>query len=259
MKYTLSECIERINQNLNYPSISYEDIVIFLDQAIAELNTSLHIQIRPISYLTKNYTNNVKPEPVVVLKAPPTSATLIPTKQTAGLDHYYDTSRGLFKIKIGGEWVERNQLYGISWSTENGSSTLYKAVVLSNEAIFWGKVETTSPTQYDLTEILPTDWITLFLIPYVCFKYTVRDGDNGTLYAEEFSNGFQQLQNAYDVPSKVHLPSVAHLPAYTEDVKSNLGNLNISIPTRAILQNMLHGRTVKPSYGSVYDNGGWGI
>lgn len=259
MKYTLSEYVTRINQTLNYPSVSYEDISLFLDQAIAELNTSLHIQIKPISVLVANYTNNVKLSPLVTLSETPTAVTKIPLEEMEGYDYYYNSSEKVYKVRTLGVWNSYPELYGIYHNPAEGISEFYKAIVFSDNAVLWGQSSNTNPTSYDLTEILPVDWITLFLIPYVCFKYSVRDGDNGTLYAEEFSQGFQQLQNAYNVPSTVKLSDVAGQKAYTEDVKEHLNNLNINIPTRAITQNMLHGRVTTPVYGNVYDNGGWGV
>ena len=256
MKYTLSDCISTINQILNYPSIAYEDVSVFLDQAIAELNTTLHIQIKPISYLRKYYTNTVKLEPIVLLNNMPTSSDLIPTTETVNGKYYYDGTE--YKVKTVSGWKGYDKLYGVYHDPFLGSK-YFKAVKLTPTDILWGQVDVTNPNNYDLTEILPVDWITLYLIPYVCFKQSVRDGSNGTLYSEEFTQGFQQLQNSYDVPSNVTLSTVVHLPAYKEDVLDNLANLGISISTRAITQNMLHDRVVKPEYGTVYDRGGWGI
>ena len=95
MKFTLSECVDRINQTLNFPSVAYEDISLFFDQAIAELNTTLHIQIRPISELVKNYTNNVKFPNLVLLKTDPalnSGAIPVDPDNVDDLTYYYDSS-----------------------------------------------------------------------------------------------------------------------------------------------------------------------
>ena len=49
--FTIADCISQINQALNYPSLTYEDISLYLDQAIAEINTNLHIGLRSFSHL----------------------------------------------------------------------------------------------------------------------------------------------------------------------------------------------------------------
>ena len=260
MKFTLSECVDRINQTLNFPSVAYEDISLFFDQAIAELNTTLHIQIRPISELVKNYTNNVKFPNLVLLKTDPalnSGAIPVDPDNVDDLTYYYDSSSKTYAVKEQGVWRHYTELYGVRHTVTE--STFYKAVAYSVSTVVWTIYEGHSAINYDLTEVLPRDWITLYLIPYVCFKYAVRDGDNGTLYADEFAQGFQQLQNAYDVPSTVKLTDVIGIPAYLEDIKDNLGNLNITIPTRAILDSMLHSRVARATYGGMYDNGGWGI
>lgn len=260
MKYTLNQYIDTVNQVLNYPSITYEDIAIFLDQAIAELNTALHIQIQPITYLVRNYTNTVKTDPTVILTEEPTSSTRIPTVETEGFDYYYDTTTQTYKVKLNDTWNEYTELYGMVYDPTQVNSKVYKAIKFTDSAILWGISNVTEPTSYDLTEILPVDWITLYLIPYICFKQSVRDGNNGSLYAEEFSQGFQQLQNAYDVPNEVNLMTVAgRSTVYKDDVLKHSPNLNINVPTRAITQNMLHGRAIMPEYGNMYDNGGWGV
>lgn len=258
MKYTISQCVDTINQMLNYPSVSFEDIAVFFDQAVAELNTSLHIQIKPISYLRNNYTKTVQLTPLVKLTALPTASTQIPTSQTEGFDYYYDTSTKTYKVKLL-DWSDFPELYAVLHDPISNKSLFFKAVKLSENTIFWGQTDAFNPNNYDLTEILPVDWIVLYLIPYVCFKQTVRDGSNGALFADEFTQGFQQLQNSYDIPSLIPLNTVAHLPAYLEDVQSNLAQLYKAIPPRAITQDMLHSRSVLPEYGNNFDNGGWGI
>lgn len=257
MSYTLNEYIIRVNQILNYPSVAYQDIAVFLDQAIAELNTSLNISLPFVSNIVNNYTENVKLEPVVVLSSPPDSTTVIPVDDTNS-NYYYDTTVKKYIVKRYPEGTYFDIIYAVYHNTD-GSIEYYISVKISEMVHFWGKYDYNDFTQYDLNQIVPTNWIILFLIPYVCFKYIVRDGSNGALYSEEFQQGFQQLQNSYDVPSKVMLSEVANLPAYKEDVKKHLPYLNVKVETKAITENMLHSRTVLPTYGGIFDNGGWGI
>jgi hypothetical protein len=123
----------------------------------------------------------------------------------------------------------------------------------------WTPVVENRLNDFDLAMYLPTDWIVLFLIPYVCFKTAVRDGSSGSLYNEEYVQGFQQLQTSYNVPNFVELSKVAHLPAYTAMVKANLNNLNKRIPTRAVYDSMKIGNAIFPEYEYTTTRGGWGF
>ena len=255
MKYTLNEAITRINQTLNYPAITYQDISVFLDQAIAELNTSLHIDIDRISSLVKQFQGSFNLDPLIPLEEMPNSTTTIPTVETKPC--WYDPETKKFKVSINNVWYTYDKIYAMY--NNSGDIRFFQSIKITESVLYWGQFNTYDIGEFDLTTILPTNWITLFLIPYVCFKYSVRDGDNGSLFSEEFQQGFQQLQDAYDVPSNVLLSSVAELPAYTETVKNYLPNLNVMIKPKAIYNSMLHDRNVMATYGGVFDNGGWGI
>ena len=111
--------------------------------------------------------------------------------------------------------------------------------------------------ELNLLDYLPFDWITLYLIPYVCFKHSVRDGSSGSHFLEDMQQGYQQLQKSYDIPCSVTLTQQAGKVAYTADVEENLPNLNISIPTRAIYDDMKIDRVVASQFTGLYDNGGW--
>jgi hypothetical protein len=113
--------------------------------------------------------------------------------------------------------------------------------------------------EVDLCEYMPLDWWILFVIPYVCFKFAVRNGDDGALYSTEFSEGLQQLQTCYDVPNFVVLSEVAGDPVYTEIVQANLDTLSVKIPTKAIKNSMRIGNAIAPVFGNLYDVGGWNI
>ena len=256
--FTLSDCIERINQILNYPSLSYSDISHFFDQAISELNTELHIGLRPISNIYKEASySTAYAEHCIMLSSQPTSEAITNSDTLS-----YDSSTGLITyVDSNGVSRTTSVLYGIYATFDNDTKQpirqMYRTVKVGG-AIFWSPYEYVPEREINLADYLSTDWIILFLIPYVCFKYAVRNGDSGALYSEEFQQGFQQLQNSYDVPSFVNLVEYAGKPAYTEDVKNHIDNLKIQIPTRAIYDDMKTSRTIRAEYGGMYDRGGWG-
>ena len=266
MEYTLADCVSRINQILNYPAISYEDVSAFFDQAIAELNTSLHIAIPYVSQMMLDEKNAVANNKELVLfsttpPAPnnfPTSAT---TEDGASNLYYYDANNSCFMLYLpaSGTYERRDVLFGVKYDASSPAGQYYKAILVptvSDYSPVWTLYKQT-PNSLKLNKYLTSDWITLFLIPYVCFKFAVRNGDDGALYSDEFTQGFQQLQNAYDIPSRVSLKQVAGVPAYTEVVKNNLANLDITVPTMAITEDMLTPRSVIGIYDGFYDKGGW--
>jgi hypothetical protein len=264
MSFTLSNCIERINQVLNYPSLTYTDVSAFFDQAIAELNTSLHIGLRSITEcMALNKNSNVSNLPnVIVFTNEIDASNLIPvftSDPTYNAAYYYNSTKKLYGIRqTDGTYSMFNEIYAIYNTLTTAGIRVYKAIAYGTETIAWAAHTEADPLGLNLADFLPNDWIVLFLIPYVCFKYSVRDGDTGALYSEEFVQGFQQLQQAYNVPSTVYLPSVAHLPAYTEDVKQLAQDLNTYVTTRAITENMRTPAIVKAVYSDFYDKNGWG-
>ena len=265
--FTLSDCITRINQILNYPAYTYTDISHFFDQAISELNTSFKINIPLVSQMIDENRINVYEQPnLVVLETEPSSTVAdIPTGTS--VDEFTDLKKAYynptdfkfykFDYKTS-TWVSYDKVYGI-YIGENGVRTLYQTVPLptAGYAIWTHYVE--DITSLDLNKYLPNDWIILFLIPYTCFKTAVRDGNTGDLYSEEFTQGFQQLQTSYDVPNYTNLASVAHLPAYTPVVQENLSNLNTNIATRAVYDSMKIGNAILPVYEGFNTRGGWGF
>lgn len=263
MKFTLDDCVTVINQILNYPSVAYTDISHFFDQAISELNSELHIGLRPISYLYSKSTFNLSNfTDVIMLDSKPLPVVATNDKNA---NVYFDTSTKKIMYLKGADTVHtaaKDQLFGVyAYFDENSESKevvreIYQTIIIGDNA-YWSAYGIMPTREVDLLEILPYDFITLFLIPYICFKYTVRDGDSGALYAEEFSNGFQQLQKSYDIPSFVVLSTQAGKPAYKEDVENNLDNLNIKVPTRAIYESMRVDKTFIATYGGIYDTGGW--
>lgn len=270
MKFTLSDCMQRINQILNYPSVAYEDISHFFDHAIAELNTTLKIAIPSVSEMVLNNTvDTTLQENTILLTTRPTHVVNIPQVSTVpteapsedGPQYLYFTSnasmidRG-FYVWTGSEWKFHNVIYGVLF--EGATKTSYVSTPIGLKA-FWTEVPNTMRTEFDLCEHMTMDWWTLFVIPYVCFKFAVRNGDDGSLYSDEFTQGMQQLQTCYDVPNFVVLSDVAGVPAYTEIVKSNLNDLNKKIPTKAITEDMRVGNAIQACFGNMFDTGGWGI
>ena len=272
MKFTLNDCMSRINQVLNYPAVAYGDISHFFDQAIAELNTSLKIALPSVLEMRAEHTFKVTSDSSVVrLKELPTSNTTLnhstfvpslPPTEGASFGRYVcsnDFSDRKFYKWDGNTWAATDTLYGI-YVDDSGALTTYVAVPITTSIAVWAPVEQSHVTEFDLTEYLPLDWWTLFVIPYVCFKFSVRNGDSGELFADEFTQGFQQLQSSYNVPNAVRLSAVAGKPAYAELVKQHLAQLGTTMVfTRAIYEDMRVGNGIASVYGGFYENGGWGV
>lgn len=270
MKFTLSDCMQRINQILNYPSVAYEDISHFFDHAIAELNTVLRTGIPSVSEMIHDNTVDISLQNnTILLTTRPTNAVSItyvntvPTEPPSSeqLNYvYYSANTSMLDRKFyvwnGSEWKPYDTLYGILF--EGAQKTAYVAAPIGTAA-YWVETPVQRTLDFDLYAYMPADWWTLFVIPYVCFKFAVRNGDNGELYTSEYSQGMQQLQTCYDVPNFVTLSDVAGNPVYTKIVKENLDNLSKTIPTRAITESMRIGNAVQAVFGNMFDTGGWGV
>lgn len=268
MKFTIYECLTRINQALNYPSIHYEDVYHFFDQAVEELNTSLRVSIPTVSEMVAENTFNIlEQDNLVRLTTVPTATEVnavseLP-KNTDPSYVYYCASGDFSSRKFykwnGHEWVAFDKLYGIYLDgTPNGASA-YTLIPISSKQAVWAPVDVSRIQEFDLTEYLPMSWWTLFIIPYVCFKFSVRNGDSGELFVDEFTQGFQQLQSNYNVPNTVRVNTVAGKPAYKTVVKEHLNNLGALVPTRAIYEDMKVGTGIQSVFGGFYETGGWGI
>lgn len=210
--YTLSECMLAINMALNYPSITFDDVSVYFDKAIAELNTTLNISLDPFTKAVKHSQSALSTlENLVLLDGIPLPDTRIPTNDA--YNYYFDAERA--KYVVAGK--EFDDLYGVC--VISGSPVYYKAFAAVGGAtwIAYGDM-----ADFDIHTMMPYDWVHLWLIPYVCFQYTVRDGGSADNFAQELTQGFQQLQNSYDVPHEVRLRDVAHLAAYSDYVKSPL-------------------------------------
>lgn len=272
MKFTLTDCMARINQVLNYPALAYGDIYHFFDQAIAELNTNLRIALPSVSEMRSEHTFDITEQEGFVRLT--TSEELTsdlpdyrteealradtePTAKYAYVCKEYRLGRAFYKHD-GDDWKKVDVLYGMYVDADGNAST-YTAVPVNAESAYWVPVDKTHVTEFDLTEYLPIDWWTLFIIPYVCFKFAVRNGDSGELFVDEYTQGYQQLQSSYNVPNTVKLTTAAGKPAYEKLVKQNLANLNITVFTRAIYESMRVGNGIASVYGGFYETGGWGV
>lgn len=261
----LPQVLNYINQALNYPSITYDDVSLFFDSAIVEINSSLHIKMPLVSVMINEflqYMSNNNPNKVLLTAYPEDTDTFpifstIEDALVTSPKYAYFSSLNKFGILNAGSktYTLYPNLYGIF--RNSGVPVHFKAVKFSQTDIVWVIDEDADPTNFEFNHYLPDSWVLLWMIPYVCYKYTVRDGGTAANFAEELTQGFQQLQNAYDIPSTVVLSTVAGRPAYSELTKLNLDNLNIKVPTRAIYENMQHERSLNATYGNMYDRGGF--
>ena len=174
--------------------------------------------------------------------------------------YYYALDTKKFYVKeASGDTVysERDELLGFHLKDNVATNPIYYKAAIYGDEVFWVKQFNDVLLECEISDYLPDDWVLLWLIPYVCFKYTVRDGGTASTFAEELTQGFQQLQETYGIPSKVTLATYADKEAYTELVEKNLPNLDIAVPTQAIYESMKHSRIVNAVYGSMYDRGGF--
>lgn len=259
----LSELMKYINTSLNYPSLTYIDIDLFFDMAISELNTTLHTSIPLVKDMVKEFRQNMtkyEANKIILTANPEDTDFIIPTDPVNPLEnniqYYYSTEDKKYHVldKYFNKYDTHTIIKGV-YVTKTGIR-LYQSFNYGYSAA-WAEIPTNSQYEANLEDYLPDDWVILWLIPYVCFKYTARDGGTAQTFAEELTQGFQQLQETYNVPDKVLLATYADKPAYTSLVEQNLPNLNILVPTKAIYENMKHSRNVNAIYDNFYDRGGF--
>lgn len=263
MKFTLGEIISRINQALNNPSLTYSDIYHFFDQAMYELNSSLKIALPSVTEILdeNSFKFDQQPNLVNVDNMDSDGDTFVTDKDYNGFKYspMLGDVRSFVIVKDG---VEQRyyDLYG--YKVTSSKVTYYGTRVIGGIA-YWVELDyntlTTTLTTLDITEYLPFDWWVLFVIPYVCSKWAVRNGDDSAHFVDEYIQGFQQLQNSYNVPNRVRLSTVADKLAYKKLVEERLPNLNAIVFTRAIYDNMKVGNGIAPVYGGFYETGGWGV
>ena len=261
----LSQVLNYVNQALNYPSITYDDVSLFFDSAVTELNSTLHIKLPLVSTMLNEFSQYVSKETPnrVLLSKYPEDTDVIPSYDSVA-DALQRKSKFAYFPKLNNfgilnytatDYDLYPQLYAVYANA--GEPVYFKAVKFSQDDAFWVVDHESALANFNFNTYLPDDWVILWLIPYVCFKYTVRDGGTAASFAEDITQGFQQLQNAYDIPSTVTLSTVAGMPAYYLLVKDNIHNLNITVPTRAIYETMQHKRALNAKFGSMYDRGGF--
>ena len=259
----LSEIIKHINAALNYPALTYVDINVFFDMAISELNTTLHTSIPLVTTMENRFRQSLSKydENKVILKTDPSLDNyIIPSDPENPAENrvpfYYNSETKTFFVlnQLNKTYKEFPTLKGLFVTTSG--MHLYESMNYGSDAA-WYEIPTDPNFEAEVGDYLPDDWVLLWLIPYVCFKYTVRDGGTAQTFAEELTQGFQQLQETYDVPSKVILATYADRPAYTELVEKHLPIINILVPTQAIYEDMKHSRNTNAIYGNMYDRGGF--
>lgn len=259
--YTLNDLTNDVNSALNYPAISFQDIKLYLNQAISELNSSLHTSIRNVNdIISENYVRTSTLDNLIALSTPPTMSDTVPmypdTPVGVEITYYYKTTTGKF-MKYNSEedeWKAYDSLY--AYNITDGIRTVYKATYIDDH-IYWIQEVYDNPLELDFSQYICNDWIVLFVIPYICFKFSARDNDTGAIFSEEFTQGYQQLLIAYNIPDKVLLDKVAGLIPYREDVEKSLPNLKIMCPTRAITESFKIPKDIQATFGSMFDRGGW--
>ena len=265
----LSKAIQHINSAVNYPSLSYIDIDLFFDMAIAELNTTLHTSIPSVSYMIEEFRQELSKTEVnkYVTETNPGENYEIPSvpgdtyaNQEEALDAhvecYYSPEENLFYVLNKYDNTYSSHKVAKCIYLDGKVVRLFQAFHIGRNA-FWNEVPMDPENDCDLDNYLPDDWVLLWLILYVCYKYTVRDGGTSQSFAEELSQGFQQLQETYNVPDKVLLTAYADKKAYKKLVEEHLPNINIYVPTRAICEDMKHSRNTNAVFESFYDRGGF--
>jgi len=263
---TLSEFMNHVNAALNFPAIDTNDVLVYCDMAMAELNTTLHTSIPSLSKQLDKYTTEEWDKIIYILltelEDPATtegSNIFVKTPENtlpSSVKIYYDLDKQTFMVwsNLNNTYTPAKDILGVFY--RDGVKEFWKPFHYGNAAM-WEKSERVDQSNYDLNRHLPDDWILLWLIPYVCFKYTVRDGGTAQTFAEELTQGFQQLQDTYNVPDKVVLATVADKEAYQDLVKEKLPYLNVFTKTVAIYDSMKHERNVLPCFGSMFDRGGF--
>lgn len=258
--FTTNKFADYVNMALNYPAISFDDIRLFLDQAISEINTELHTSIPDVDTMEHDAKKAVEDMPNLIMLTEPESNrqidSLVSPPSSGRI--YYDLSKEMYGVYENDTWNYYGTLYG--FRLINGIPTYYVAgQILASNIRAWYIDNLTNPSNIDLENYFTDDWIKLFLVPYVAFKYSVRDGDTGRLFNEEFAQGFQQLRHSYNIPFQVILAAVADKFAYKDDVIKNLPNLNKWVLTKAITVEMKNPQGVNATFRDFYDIGGFGI
>jgi hypothetical protein len=156
MKLTLNDVMKRINQILNYPSVSYDDISHFFDHAIAELNTVLKTGIPSVSEMVTDNTLDVSAQDNTILfdtapTNPVTGVDNIPVGNQDSLQFIYckaNDKRG-FYVWTGTEWKAYGTVYGILFNS-NGR-TAYVLTPVGQNA-YWVESPVIRRLEFDLCD-----------------------------------------------------------------------------------------------------------
>jgi hypothetical protein len=265
-KLTLGELITKINKKLNFPSLSFDDVDVYLDQAISELNTLLHISIEPMSVIKNNYTSQfMYKNNIVRLESNPLTGTGINIPTVPGTnnvnEYYYNATEDEYMIKnTDGTYSAHEIIYGEYIDPTTLTSTWVQPFLYGNTPK-WYPSDIADPTSLNVLHFITLDWWILFVVPYVCAAYAAKDGGNAVLFNDEFAQGFIQLRANYDIQQRVKLTTVMHLPAYKEiadevlaDSKQLINLPELEVLTKAITESMRIPDNLDAEYSDSYIN-----
>lgn len=260
---TLSETVNYINKALNYPAVTIADLDLYFNQAFSEINTQLHLSLPSLEDMRKQAEegSSVNYRPVKEGFAAPSSIDDLP------VDYDPETDTNVYFNALTNKFTYKGETYTkvyYVYFDENSQKEMWyetRVIVGNPSSAAWFRFYM-QPTELNLEDYLPKDWIFLFLIPYVCFKRSVLDGDQGVLFNNEMASGFNQLRDSYSIPEKVLLKDVIHLPAYRDYAKAledSVVNWYQWVPTRAIYDKYKIPKAVGAISHDFYDKGGWGL
>lgn len=253
---TLAETLIYINKALNYPAISIEDVDLYFNQAFSEINTQLHLGLPTLEEMRLNAIESVtRYDNLIKANVEPTTIPLAGSDS----DYFYDPDETT-NLKFTYMQNKFEKIYYMFFDNLRKKYRLYESRIIENGAnSAWYEIYE-NPADINLEDYLPKDWIFLFIIPYVCFKRAVLDGDQGILFNNEMATGFNQLRDSYHIPEYVLLKDYIHLPAYTYILRHKPEtNLMQMIPTRAIYDKYKIPKAIGAVYMDFYDKGGWGV
>lgn len=265
-KLTLGEVLTKINKKLNYPSLSFDDVDVYFDQAISELNTLLHISIDPISTIKEAYVNNLLDKNNIVrLATHPLNSSGINIPTTPGNnnanEYYYDAVEDEYMIKnTGGTYDAHDIIYG-EYIDPTTQESIWVQPFLYGNTPKWYPSAIADPMSLNVLHFMPMDWWILFVVPYVAAAYAAKDGGNVVLFNDEFAQGFIQLRTNYDIQQRVKLSEVMHLPAYKaivddvlQDSKQLINLPNLEVITKAITESMRIPDNLEAKYDDSFIN-----
>jgi hypothetical protein len=241
---------------------------VYLDQAISELNTLLHISIEPMSVIKNNYTSQfMYKNNIVRLEFNPLTGTGINIPTVPGTnnanEYYYNATEDKYMIKnTDGTYSAHEIIYGEYIDpSPNALTSIWVQPFLYGNTPKWYPSDIADPTSLNVLHFMTLDWWILFVVPYVCAAYAAKDGGNAVLFNDEFAQGFIQLRANYDIQQRVKLTTVMHLPAYKEisdevlaDSKQLINLPELEVLTKAITESMRIPDNLDAEYSDSYIN-----